>query len=268
MITRDDYDWWLATASQVDWTWAKTYADTAPHHYVVEGRTTGIHHDDFVRAARVIHTFGQPGKYYGTTNIYLENPEARLKWWTMDANVTDTNLINRTTTDRLYGVQNAPATYSGIESQYDSIATTYDIDRPMAEEVVEMLHEAVRGAAGRYPPSVLDVACGTGRALDLGLALSDRYAGVDPSTPMLNQLVRKHPKVARLYPTTIEHALTERLFTPRQFEIVTLMVDESDKFSSETLTAVSRLASRAFVHVRGDQVTVHRCERASADTPA
>jgi hypothetical protein len=38
MITRDDYDWWLTTASELEWTWAKTYADTAPHDYIVQGR--------------------------------------------------------------------------------------------------------------------------------------------------------------------------------------------------------------------------------------
>ena len=58
MITRDDLNWWLELAPTLDWTFAKTYAETAPHDYVVEGRTDGITHDDMVRAARVIHTFG------------------------------------------------------------------------------------------------------------------------------------------------------------------------------------------------------------------
>jgi SAM-dependent methyltransferase len=107
-------------------------------------------------------------------------------------------------------------------------------------------------------PAVLDVACGTGRALDLGLTTPDRYAGVDPSAPMLNQLVRKHPTVARVYPTTIESALADGLFSPRQFEIVTLMVDGADAFADATVAAIAELASRAFIHVRGDSVAVHR----------
>jgi len=258
MITQDDYDWWLTTASTVDWTWAKTYANAAPHHYVVEGRTPGLTHDDFVRAARVIHTFGSPGKYYGLTNIYLEDPAAGVKWWSMDADVRDTNLINRATTERLYGVQNAPVTYSGLDTPYDAVATTYDADHPVSDAVAAELRAAVRDVAGRYAPSVLDVACGTGRVLDLGLATPDRYAGVDPSTAMLNQLVRKHPSVARLYPTTIEAALKGRLFTPGQFDIVTVLVDEGETFSDETLRASMRLASRAFIHATADRVRVER----------
>ncbi len=257
MITRDDYNWWLKTASDVKWTWAKTYAETAPHDYVVKGRTNGLDHDDFVRAARVIHTFGQPGKYYGITNIYLEDPDTSVKWWTMDDVVTETTLINRATTDRLYGVQNAPVTVSGIATEYDAVATTYDTDNPMPDLIAAEIKDSFRKSAGRYPPAVLDVGCGTGRALDLGLTLPDRYAGIDPSTPMLNQLVRKHPKVARLYPTTMEKALSERLFTPGQFEFVTLISDASDEFGQETLSEVAALASRALILANNSEVRVH-----------
>ena len=38
-ITESDLDWWLEFAATREWTFAKTYAETAPHHYVVEGRT-------------------------------------------------------------------------------------------------------------------------------------------------------------------------------------------------------------------------------------
>jgi predicted TPR repeat methyltransferase len=258
MITRDDYDWWLTTASELEWTWAKTYADTAPHDYIVQGRRGSPGPEDFERAARVIYTFGQPGKYYGVTNIYLEDARAGVKWWTMDADVTKTTLINRATTTRLYGAQNAPSTLSGIATEYDAVATDYDVDHPMPESVAAAVREAVHDARGDYMPAVLDVACGTGRALDLGLTTPDRHAGVDPSAPMLNQLVRKHPTVARVYPTTIESALADGRFTPRQFEIVTLMVDEADSFADATVAAIEELASRAFIHVRGDSVAVRR----------
>ncbi len=36
MITRDDLNWWLELAPTLDWTFAKTYAKTAPHDYVVK----------------------------------------------------------------------------------------------------------------------------------------------------------------------------------------------------------------------------------------
>lgn len=84
MITQEDLNWWLELAPTLEWTFAKTYAETAPHHYVVEGRTPGITHEDMVRAARVIHTFGAPGKYYSLTKIYLVSPDDRFRWWTED----------------------------------------------------------------------------------------------------------------------------------------------------------------------------------------
>lgn len=125
-VTTADLDWWLDLAPRLDWIFAKTYADTAPHSYVVRGRTKAMTDLDYVRASRVIRTFGQPGKFYDTTNIYLTSPDGSLKWWTMDAAVANTTLINQATTDRVYGEQNAPSTYSGIWSVYDEIATDYD----------------------------------------------------------------------------------------------------------------------------------------------
>ena len=40
-ITRADLDWWHEFAATREWTFAKTYAETAPHHYVVQDRTPG-----------------------------------------------------------------------------------------------------------------------------------------------------------------------------------------------------------------------------------
>lgn len=261
MITQEDLNWWLQTARTVEWIWAKTYADTAPHDYIVEGRTSGLSHDDYVRAARVIHTFGQPGKFYSVTNIYLEDRETGVKWWTMDADVAETTLVNRSTTSRLYGVQNAPSTRSSISTPYDGIATTYDAANLMPEPLVEQLRRAVRNASGKYAPSILDVGCGTGRVLDLELTSPDRYAGVDPSTPMLNQLVRKHPDVARVYPCAIEDALDQELFTSRQFEIVILMLDQEDLVRHDVIDDLRQLASRAFIYAVDGRLEVHGTER-------
>lgn len=68
--------------------------------------------EDFVHAALVVHTFGEPAKFYTMTSIYLTSPDGRLKWWTMDRDLGVTGLINQATTERLYGVQNAPTTTS------------------------------------------------------------------------------------------------------------------------------------------------------------
>ena len=158
----------------------------------------------------------------------------------------DTSLINQATTERLYGVQNAPSTVSGIRTPYDEIATRYDQRHPIEDAEARALMELVAPFKSDYPTSVLDVGCGTGRVLDLGLTTPDRYAGVDPSQPMLNMLVRKYPNVARVYPMTIEQALADGAFTPGQFEIVTAY-DSAKDLGSATVTALATLASRVTV---------------------
>ena len=100
---------------------------------------------------RVIHTFGQPGKFYGMTSIYLTSPDGRVKWWTMDRDVRDTTLINQATTDRLYGVQNAPSTESGIPTAYDGRASAYDELHPTSSELAGALRAAVASLSGEYP---------------------------------------------------------------------------------------------------------------------
>lgn len=92
--TRSDLAWWWDFAASREWTFAKTYAHTAPHDYIVEDRTEGVSHSDMVRASRVIHTFGVPGKYYGHTKIYLTRPEGQFRWWTEDALLEWTTLVN------------------------------------------------------------------------------------------------------------------------------------------------------------------------------
>lgn len=255
-ITREDLHWWLEFAAAREWTFARTYAQTAPHHYVVEGRTPGVTHDDMVRDARVIHTFGSPGKYYSLTKIYLVSPDGQYRWWTEDSHFTDTTLVNRATTELSYGIQNAPSTVSGIDSPYDEVATIWDAEHPVTAGEPEQVKHLLAGARGTYPPHVLDVGCGTGRVLDLGLASPDRYAGLDSSQAMLNLLVRKHPKVAVVYPLDIRDALAAGTFTPRQFDWVFL--DAAVELTAEQLTMVEQMARLAIITVYDQAVRVAR----------
>lgn len=73
-IAKADLDWWVELALMLDWTFARTYAQTAPHIYVVLGRTAGMTKDDYVRAGRVIHTFGRPAKFYGNDEHLPHEP--------------------------------------------------------------------------------------------------------------------------------------------------------------------------------------------------
>lgn len=106
--TPEDLTWWLSTAPTLTWTWARTYAATAPHWYVVLGRTAGLTRDDFARAGRVVRTFGEPGKFYSMTNLYLFTEDRSRKFWCMwgeAPNDGDADLINMATTERTYGEQ-------------------------------------------------------------------------------------------------------------------------------------------------------------------
>lgn len=253
-ITRDDLAWWLDFASTRTWTFAKTYAETAPHHYVVENRTPGVTHDDMVRAARVIHTFGQPGKYYSLTKIYLVSPDRRFRWWTEDNHFTDTTLVNRATTELCYGIQNAPSTVSGLHSAYDVVATAWDTAHPLASGEADHVQGLLADARGKYPPQVLDIGCGTGRVLDLGLTSVDRYAGIDSSQAMLNLLIRKHPKVAAIYPVDVRDALAAGTFSPGQFDWVFL--DAAVELTAHQFAQVEQMARLAVIAVDRAEWTI------------
>lgn len=109
MTGREDYDWWWSFAPTLRWRWAKTYADSAPHWWVRQGRTPGLTRAEFLRAVGVIFTFGEPGKFFSKANLYLVNPRGNLKCWAMpsDPFVTTDNMyvLNVATTDRTYGPQ-------------------------------------------------------------------------------------------------------------------------------------------------------------------
>ena len=244
-VTKADLAWWLTFAGSREWTFARTYVDTAPHHYIVQERTPDVAHEDMVRAAQVIHTFGIPGKYYSLTKIYLISPDGAYRWWTEAADFEDTTLVNRGTTQLSYGVQNAPSTFSGIESPFDEAASSWDSEHPLAADEAERAFSLLAEYCGKYPPHVLDLGCGTGRVLDLRLATPDRYAAVDSSQAMLNMLIRKHPTVAAVYPMEVGQALTSGLFTPGQFDWVFL--DETVELNDAQLDQVHRIARRAVI---------------------
>jgi len=104
----EDLQWWLELAPNLTWTWAKTYADFAPHWYVAHGKTPGMTVEDYLRVGRIIRTFGEPGKFWRHTQIYLFTPDRARKFWCMfeDPPVPHlVRLVNLATTERIYGSQ-------------------------------------------------------------------------------------------------------------------------------------------------------------------
>lgn len=254
--TKEDLDWWLLKAETLEWIFAKTYADTAPHYYVVHPRTKDMTREEYARVCRVIRTFGQPGKFYSSMQIYLTDPASGWKYWSMDPTPEMTDLINRAPIADVYGEQNAPITYSGaadaghVAAQlYDHLSSEYD-QLWQSPSDLEENKQVARVVARLFPghaPTVLDVGCGTGLNLDLHITHQALYVGIDPSQGMLNELVRKHWHVRRLMAMTAEEAFfTEdpviRSQVKGPFDLVMSTFSSASYLEPRTLEAMRKRA--------------------------
>ena len=77
----------------------------------------------------------------------------------------------------------------------------------------------VRHFSGRHPRT-LDVGCGSGALLSLGVVRPPDYTGVDPSQGMLNELVLRYPDVHRVFPGTWDQFVTAR--SPEGYDLVVI----------------------------------------------
>jgi hypothetical protein len=106
--TQADLDWWFDLAPTLTWTWAKTFEKYAPHWYVMPGRTPGFRTADAWRVGRIVRTFGEPGKFWRHTQLYLFTPDRARKFWMMwevPFKPERHRLVNLGTTERTYGEQ-------------------------------------------------------------------------------------------------------------------------------------------------------------------
>lgn len=246
MITRTDLNWWLDLEPELDWQFATTYADGAPHEYVTSARTEGLDAADYARAAHVIQTFGEPMKFYKWTRIYLRTPMG-WKHWTMDADLDDTNLVNRGRVEHVYGTQNMPMTRSGIASAYDSFASGWDKHHSLTEDEHAQTTTFIRDAFGEQLWRTLDVGCGTGWPVTSGLVDPVRYVGIDPSTAMLNALVAKHPVVAGIHPMSWAAAQEKRVLCGTRFDSVLSLSGSASYLSPAELREVAARGKRGAV---------------------
>jgi len=79
------------------WTFAKTYAATWPHEYIVKDR---VDENLFVKMVEHIRRFGREGPFYKQKYIYFE--EDGWVYWTMGAPIEETTIINRCTKENTY----------------------------------------------------------------------------------------------------------------------------------------------------------------------
>jgi len=87
------------------WTFAKTYADTAPHEYIVRDRLPEREIPMFENFVWYIHEAGYTDTFGGKEFTYLELDG--YKYWTMGSPVPDTKIINR---EPLDGYEETPTT--------------------------------------------------------------------------------------------------------------------------------------------------------------
>jgi hypothetical protein len=254
MITRDDLRWWLDLEPRLDWQFATTYAEGAPHEYVVADTTPGLTQTDVARAAHVIRTFGEPMKFYRTTRIYLATPMGWKHWDMQGGRISEAEvtLINRGRVEHVYGVQNAPRTRSGVESVYDGLATTWDAQYGMTGQEKAQTTALIRDMFGGRLGRTLDVGCGTGWPLDEGWAEPVRYVGIDPSTGMLNALVAKHPHLAGVHPMTFADAVERRVLCGTRFDVVLALGGSASYLSPEDITAMRRSARGSLLLMHHD----------------
>ena len=107
MTGREDLRWWWDLAPTLTWRFASTMSNT-PHWYVRGGTTPGFSREDALRVSRLVRTYGEPGKFYRQTNLYLYTPDRVRKVWCMFGDPIredKVRIVNLAFADQVYGLQ-------------------------------------------------------------------------------------------------------------------------------------------------------------------
>ncbi len=86
-----------AFVDEQQWTFAKTYAATWPHEYIVRER---VDEGMFVMLVKHIRAHGYEGRFYRKPITYFD--EDGLVYWTMGAPIEETIIVNRCTKEQTY----------------------------------------------------------------------------------------------------------------------------------------------------------------------
>lgn len=83
--------------SNVDWVFAKTYAKTWPHEYIVRDK---VNENLFVKLVKHTRKYGYTGKFYKKDIPYCDIGE--MVYWTMGDTIDNTIIINRCKKEQSY----------------------------------------------------------------------------------------------------------------------------------------------------------------------
>jgi len=92
------YREWISKQS---WIFAKTYAKTAPHEYIVKGELSSEDQEIFVDFVIYIRENGYTKKFYSKEFSYYDIDGE--KYWTMGAPLEETIILNRDDVGNDYG---------------------------------------------------------------------------------------------------------------------------------------------------------------------
>ena len=87
----------LSFVDNSKWIFAKTYAKTWPHEYIVRDQ---VDEDSFVELVEHIRDHGDLGKFYTKDITYLDY--SNLVYWTMGDRIEETTVINRCRKEQSY----------------------------------------------------------------------------------------------------------------------------------------------------------------------
>ena len=86
-----------AFITEVTWTFAKTYASTWPHEYIVRGR---VDENLFLQLVQHIRAFGYEASFYSKPITYFD--EDGMVYWTMGEAIEQTTIVNRCKKEQTY----------------------------------------------------------------------------------------------------------------------------------------------------------------------
>ena len=86
-----------AFVDQSNWTFAKTYAQTWPHEYIVRDR---VDEGLFLELVQHIREHGYEAEFYSKPITYFD--EDGMIYWTMGAPIEETTIVNRCKTEESY----------------------------------------------------------------------------------------------------------------------------------------------------------------------
>ncbi|QGZ16802.1 methyltransferase [Microbacterium phage Dewdrop] len=228
-LHEEELAWFIENAPTWNWRWAKTFAENAPHSYVMKGQQ--LDEETYERAVRVVMALGQPANYYRRVNLELHLPELEMpfgapfdqqmhrgfKFWPMTNQMTISKAFNVAPLEYTYGEQTAAKTVGPFTRphRFDFVAADWDdVKAAYYQTLKGKLWSMVTDGGSKYLPSVIELGPTTGFAKDLGLVPNRaEYTIVDGSQGMLNQAVFKH-NVKNVIPTSPNewlnpwHALT------------------------------------------------------------